>query len=163
MRQRHAGSVLDDRSLEDGSTDVTASGRLDNSFARLPLPNFKKGKFIVTANVVVQCRAIVETMEFIAVMTGTFFLVPFIKALATKTGEDSYQALRNVIRRQECRLAADKPVRFSDPATGTILVYVPPLPDEAIVKLAAMKPRKIANRVITWDESQMRWEINRRS
>lgn len=89
-------------------------------------------------------------------------MVPFVKAIATKAGEDCYRALRSLIRRHEEPCADKSRVELTDPDNGAVMRFDKPLPDEAIVQLVNMKPRQVSNKVITWDSSQAKWTITRK-
>lgn len=84
------------------------------------------------------------------------FVVPFVKSIATKAGEDCYQALRKLLPRHG---EPAVPVSVADPDTGTKIVYTPPLPDDAIRLLAALKPKKISGTVVTWNPSTRTWDV----
>ena len=84
------------------------------------------------------------------------FAVPFIKSIATKAGEDCYQALLKLLPRH------GKPaveVCVTDPETGTRIVYTRPLSEEAIRLLAALKPADISGAVVTWNTATRAWDI----
>lgn len=96
-----------------------------------------------------------EIAAEVAVMTSC--LVPFVQAFATKAGEDCYNALRTAIGRYS-RL--HRRTRILDAEYGTELVFVPPLPDEAIKQLAMMRPKHLVNRIVEWDADGGVWKIS---
>jgi hypothetical protein len=83
--------------------------------------------------------------------------LPFMHAFASKAGEDVYQAMKALIKRLR---SSPQPVSFYDPSTNTELVFVPPLPDEAIKQLAGMAPAGLRNRVVTWHAEAGAWQIS---
>jgi hypothetical protein len=167
MRGRIADAVLGDMSREDRSMGAMASGKRKDGTVAPPAHNRKADpEFYVYGaggDAFVAGRDIcIHMAEFAAAAGGAGFVVPFVKAIATKAGEDCYQALRNLIRHPEQQSANQEQVRLTDPDTGTVLVYAPPMPDEAVMKLAALKPRKVANRILTWDSPRAEWKIRRK-
>lgn len=83
--------------------------------------------------------------------------LPFMQAFASKAGEDAYQALKALIKRLR---SSPKPVSYYDHSTHTELVFVPPLPDEAIKQLASMTPARPRNRVAAWHPGAGTWQIS---
>lgn len=94
---------------------------------------------------------------------GHTFVVALVAAIAGKVCDAGWQAMRNLIRCQAKRIRKTRErVRIADPHGEAVLVYVQPLPGEVGVKLLALKPRKTANRVVTWDERLAEWVIGRK-
>ena len=96
--------------------------------------------------------------EAVAAAAAGSILVPFIKAFAARAGEDCYEKLRNLIR---CNTRA-KRTSLLDPETRTELVFDPPLPDDAIRKLARIKPARLKGRIAEWNKETGDWEISRK-
>lgn len=83
--------------------------------------------------------------------------LPFMQAFASKAGEDAYQALKSLIKRFK---PSREPVRLYDSSTNTRLVFVSPLPDDAIKQLAAITPACLRGKVATWDADAGAWQIS---
>jgi hypothetical protein len=84
-------------------------------------------------------------------------LTPFVQAFMTKAGEDSYQAFRKFMSNH---VYARRRTRLHDPDTDTDLVFDPPLPDEALVQLAGIKPAHLKNCIAEWDQESKTWKIS---
>lgn len=134
------------------------SSQAEDDRARYPDPRHSRVALIGGYN----CGDAVLIVDIAAAAAGAGFVVPFVKAIATKAGEDCYQALRNLVRRRDERSADEILVVLTDPDTGTVMIFVPPLPDEAILQLACLKPRQIAGKVIAWEGSPAKWSIRRK-
>lgn len=118
-----------------------------------------------------------DTVITTAVVTAA--VVPFVQALAKKAAEDSYEAVRSLLKRtfRDARgkkaAAADPPkqlliVREDDPGTQAILYVKPNMSDAAIEALAELYLDVIANKgrkpdkiQIFWNETSNRWQIDR--
>jgi hypothetical protein len=87
-------------------------------------------------------------------------VVPFVQAFASKAGEDTYQALRNLIRRHA---EPDTRTRLYDPDADIYLVFDAPLPDEAIRQLARLKPAQLKGRPAEWDAEAKTWRLSRKN
>lgn len=85
-------------------------------------------------------------------------MLPFMQAIASKAGEDAYQ-VKNLIKRGNSR-SSPEPVSLYDSSTDSELVFVPPLPDEAIKQLAGITPARLRSRVATWDADAGTWQIS---
>lgn len=107
-------------------------------------------------------RCHLSVVTIIATVGSSTFVASFTKTFASKAAEDCYQGLRHLACRRRKQPVDMDIARLTNPDSGTELVYMPPLPDEAIVKLAALKPRKTANRLLTWDGTHEKWDIGRK-
>jgi hypothetical protein len=96
--------------------------------------------------------------EVVAAAAVGSILLPFVKAFATRAGEDCYEKLWNLIR---CNTRA-KRTSLLDPEVNTELIFDPPLPDEAIRKLARIKPARLKGRIAEWNKETGNWEISRK-
>jgi len=114
-----------------------------------------------------------ETVIITAVVTAA--VVPFVQTLAQKAAEDSYDAVRSLLRRRfrEARVASKEPagpvrpllvVKNDDPGLDVNLYAQPDMDDAAIRALAeldlsdAVRGRRKLR--VYWDEQAGRWQID---
>jgi hypothetical protein len=102
-------------------------------------------------------RAAPPWEEVIGAAAVTSVVVPFVQAFAAKAADDCYQALRDLISRHT---QTGKRTSLQDQDAKAELIFDPPLPDEAIKKLAQIKPTHLEGKVARWDAQNERWEIS---
>jgi hypothetical protein len=107
-----------------------------------------------------------DTVITTAVVTAA--VVPFVQGLISRAAEDSYQAVRNVLRRRFAAARGREPDPGSRPVLvikdGDVALFIrPELDDDAIVKLADIPGSLPAGRLqIYWNEAERRWQIDER-
>lgn len=82
----------------------------------------------------------------------TGVVVPFVQAMIGKTGEDAYQALRDLFARPRRKQEA-----VVDPAEDVHLIVPDPVPAEALRQLVDMPRAELRGRVLVWSTESGRW------
>ena len=88
-------------------------------------------------------------------------LQAFLTALGTRAAEDTYQRLKDAIRRLTDREHAPqvpaRPLVLQDPATGLRIVIDPDLPQGALDQLRTLNPEAFRHGPLHYDRQQKRW------
>jgi hypothetical protein len=102
----------------------------------------------------------------------TSLIVPFVQAVAGRSADDAYTALRARLTRPR-RSAPDTPappepaesayVSILDPEADLQLVVPEPIPPDAVRQLAAMDRSELRGRTLVWDASRQEWFRCRRA
>jgi DivIVA domain-containing protein len=106
-------------------------------------------------------------LEVAAAFTAGSFIVPFMRAFASKAGEDAYEGLKSLLGRLVRSRDKDQPTRdvardssiIRDEATGTTLVAPTPMPEDAVRELTNLDPALITGKTIVWMASARKWLI----
>jgi hypothetical protein len=135
-------------------------------------------------------RAPATIVDVVLAATATAVILPFIQAIATKAGEDAYEAIRRLIQRrpnhkrnddadgegeqtgyddEQVRwwseaLLSSPPCRLIDDSSHVALSLPPEIPDEAARALGDFNLKLRSNVWIelSWDDDTMAWVIRRR-
>jgi DivIVA domain-containing protein len=109
-----------------------------------------------------------NVVEVSAAFTAGSFIIPFMKAFASKAGEDAYSGLKELLgnksrRRKRSRKSAENISSdiciIRDKSTGTTLVAPLPLTEEAIRELSMLDSSLILGKTLVWTASTGRWLI----
>src|SRR5206468_3283839 len=87
-------------------------------------------------------------------------VLPFIQAMLSKAGEDTYAALCRLFRRNNGKQHSSGPLVIVDPETNTMLIlsrgYIPP---QALFLLAHMHGRMIRGCTLVWSYTTSKWRV----
>ena len=106
-------------------------------------------------------------IEMLSAFVAGSFIIPFMRAFASRAGEDSYDQLKKLLgrfskskidERLEQELDHDSSI-IRDVSTGTTLVIPTPMPEDAFRALAMLDPNAITGKTVVWMTAGGKWLI----